>query len=183
MLFGKLFGCLAIIRSGRLLTTTSEQNLAILERLLQLLKKKIWIREVVSEAVLVYLDHLPVGSSPSTVPLAEIAEKLAPFISHCSVDSIHDMSAYEVILANGVQHFAVRNKAVGADKIFAKAGFSTHHSFFSAKSLPALAPILTAACAGFPKVCLLVSYCICVILSADSPCLALSAHSHFRRTI
>ncbi len=147
-MFGKLFGCYAVIRSGRL-EDDSVSAVSVLDRLLELHGRKGWLRETTSEAILYLLSRVPM-----VVVEKEVVSKLRPLVAVAdgSVGRyLEDMAAWQLVLISGLQDIV---KCQG-----------THHSVVSAlsdilpealvacvASLDLVTPTLLAATAGFPKV-------------------------------
>lgn len=140
-MFGRLFGYLALIRSGRL-QDDSKSALLALDRLVGLHKRKAWIREVVSEAVLFLLEEAELDDQSAR----SAAQRLGEILPAVGAD-LADMSAHEVVLVSGIQEICGSKKSLTALR-----GVVPTSRLLSPATLPDLAPTLLAACAGFPKV-------------------------------
>ena len=83
-MFGKLFGYLTMARSGLLLDQT-ELSMEILAKLLELHKRRNWLREVVSEAILVVMWSLPV---------AVVEEKVLALLANTDTDQTIGLGSF-----------------------------------------------------------------------------------------
>lgn len=97
-MFGRLFNYLAVIRAGRV--NDSTVALHILDRFIELHKRKVWIREVVSEAILLLFNTLP--NDNETVQTAINRIKLI-----LDINDIDEIPAHDIILISGLQAYAV----------------------------------------------------------------------------
>jgi hypothetical protein len=154
VMFGRLFGYLALIRSGRL-RNDSANSLLSLDRLIGLHKRKAWIREVVSEGILFLLEEMPTAAAT----IQSAAKKLSEILTSEGGGSadIAEISAHEIVLVSGLQSFCLLKKDLPAASASAlraiTARYTSHPALLlSPACLPTLAPTLLAACGGFPKV-------------------------------
>ena len=95
LMFGRLFGYLALIRSGRCCSIEIASHTAT--RLIDLSKRKVWIREVVVDALLQLLDVHP---SPG-----DLSPSLQPLLQ----GSIDEYSPHQLQLLLGVQAYLSRH--------------------------------------------------------------------------
>jgi hypothetical protein len=118
LLFGKLFAYLTIIHSKRLLKCKSEILFQIYDLLVILLNKKIWIREVISETIVLLLYQLHIDAS--TIPiLFDKIKRVTPQIDFSDrSDGIYSAFAYEIVLYSGIQKYLLyfHSKFNTADK-------------------------------------------------------------------
>jgi hypothetical protein len=101
LIFGKLFGYLAIIRSCRLLIddeSTQKLTMDILSRLLELHAKRGWIREVITESLLTLLSNVS-----NHVVKINIIEKLGDLIT----DPLQELTAWQLILCAGLKNYSI----------------------------------------------------------------------------
>ena len=145
-MFGKLFGYLALIRTGKL-EDDEENVVAIFDRLVDLHKRKGWIREVVCEAVLTLLAA--VNGSIVTV----LIPRLKLFLdTEVQEGAVGDMAAWQVMLCVGIQHLMV-SKGTGAESVKAElATLLPHADLMVPKHFQEMIPTLIEATGGFPKV-------------------------------
>ena len=100
-LFGKLFGYLSLIRSGRLSDDVIQTG-CIMDRLLELHARKGWLREVTTEAILTLLSAV----SLTVVDSAGLLDKISPLLAqHGRPTPIHEMTAWQLMLAIGLQQY------------------------------------------------------------------------------
>ena len=100
-LFGKLFGYLSLIRSGRLFDDVIQTGV-IMDRLLELHGRKGWLREVTTEAILTLLSAVSIA----VVEAAGLMEKISPLLAqHGQPTPIHEMTAWQLMLAIGLQQY------------------------------------------------------------------------------
>lgn len=154
VMFGRLFGYLALIRSGRL-RNDSANSLLSLDRLIGLHKRKAWIREVVSEGILFLLEEMP----SDVATMQSVSKKLSEILFNEGSDyvDIAEISAHEIVLVSGLQSFCLLRKDLPAGSANALRGLTAKYTappslLLSPTNLPVLAPTLLAACGGFPKV-------------------------------
>ena len=83
-MFGKLFGYLSLVRSG-LLQDHKELSIEILARLLELHKRRNWLKEVVSEAIFVVMWALPV---------AVVADEVLPLLGNTDTDGTIGLGSF-----------------------------------------------------------------------------------------
>ena len=170
VMFGRLFGYLALIHSGRLRQDPTGAMHA-LDRLIGLHKRKVWIREVVSEALLLLLEELPSDGNIMTT----VAHKLAEIL--CGAADLSDMSAHDIVLVSGLQSFCKSREAAVVEPIvrLVSAGYCSSPLLSAAHLQSHLMEPLLAACTGFPKVHRVWSSLLLAIFgSADFRCLPLS---------
>lgn len=91
MVFGRLFGFLALIRSGRL-DNDFENGKEIFKTMVDLLGTKGWLREVVVEALLELLDH---SSNDLIITV------IVPSFHELLGDSLVDLTSSQLMLAIG----------------------------------------------------------------------------------
>ena len=140
MMFGKLFGYLAIIRSGRLQIEISDDlSVELFNRILELHSKRGWIREVTSETMLALLETLDFKIFEA------VKDKIDTILT---VESVGEMSAWQLMLSLGLQLYQTIFPNY-SDSI-ATLILPTH--FFSKENILTLKPILMASTSGFPKV-------------------------------
>lgn len=145
-MFGKLFGYLALIRTGKL-ENDEENVVAIFDRLVDLHKRKGWIREVVCETVLALLATVNGAIITVLIP------RLKLFLDiEVQEGSICDMAAWQLMLCVGIQQLMV-TKGTGAESV--KDELSTllpHADLMTPQNFEEMIPTLIEATGGFPKV-------------------------------
>ena len=100
-LFGKLFGYLSLIRSGRLSEDVIQTG-CVMDRLLELHARKGWLREVTTEAILTLLSAV----SSAVVDSAGLLDKISPLLAqHGRPTPIQEMTAWQLMLAIGLQQY------------------------------------------------------------------------------
>jgi DNA polymerase phi len=165
-LFSKLFCCIAIIRSG-LIKDNKEQQLDILDRLLSLHEGKGWMREVVSDTLLLFCSSL----SDSEVIGATLV-KLKPLLNV----QIADMTAWQISMAIGLQHLVNstakdRATVTATWKVQWKAELSelpiSVHPI-TVHIIEELKDTLLAATTGYPKIHKVWEYLISFIFPMDA---------------
>lgn len=147
-MFAKLFCYLCIIRSG---VTKADQTLTmnLLDRLIELHEKKGWIREVVSEAILLFCASL---TEPVIIQCT--IRKLKALLT----TPLNEMAAWQIMLLTGLQQFNVDNTIVGQNcsinNIWQKEWLNLMPSFpnFCLQQLSAITDTLLASTNGYPKV-------------------------------
>lgn len=163
LMFGKLFGYLSVIRSGKL--GSDEENVTlIMDKLLELHNRKGWIREVVCESILTLLSALQEDMIRVILP------KVKTLLGDGQV-LLSDMTAWQLMLCVGIQQLAAA-KAITPSSLTAlkqeKEGEEDVEGSLSEQLLQLLPvsdvvtpgtfkemiPTLLEATAGFPKVCL-----------------------------
>jgi DNA polymerase phi len=107
-MFGKLFGYLSLIRSGKL-ENDSENVLIIVDKLLELHNRKGWLREVVGEALLNLLDVI--DSDIITLIIPKLKLLLGNLV-------IADMTAWQIMLCVGIQQYVHRTSAIKVSQMF-----------------------------------------------------------------
>jgi len=156
-MFGKLFSYLSIVRSGRLLVD-EETSLNLLTRLLELHRKRGWMREVVCESILSLL--WAISECPSVVEKALAEINTAGLLS----ESLTDYTPWQLLLALGLQRFASNNSGAKA-QIYS---ILPEKRVFTPDTLPLLVPALLASSAGFPKIHRMWDYILGLIFGMDS---------------
>jgi hypothetical protein len=146
IMFGKLFNFLALIRAGRI-QNDATTGLYILDRFIELHKRKGWIREVISESILLLFEALPHNDS-SVIQSA--LQKLKFIIDS---DELEEMSPHDLILFSGLQTLANKFEAEG----FSNLSEAIHRvvptePIFSPESFTSIENTLLNSCHGFPKV-------------------------------
>lgn len=141
-MFGKLFGYLSLIRSGKI-GKDQESVLMIFDRLLELHNRKGWIREVVCESILTLLNAVHNDIMPALIP------KLKVLLGNGLV-AIADMTAWQLMLCVGIQQLA---NAAGAGPIKSDMlDMLPQIDIATPASFQDMVPTLIEATAGFPKV-------------------------------
>lgn len=141
MLFGKLFGYIAFLESGRV-DDKEELLLQLFEKLVALFDNKIWLREVTSEVILSCLNKF---KSKSSWEIA--ANKLKGLV----LNDLSDYAAYDVVLVSGIQ-FMLNSKPELKEIITGTIESFPTETIISTNNLEEIGRILIAACAGFPKI-------------------------------
>lgn len=143
-MFGRLFNYLAIIRAGKV--NDSKIALHILDRFIELHKRKGWIREVVSEAILSLLNTFP--NDEETVQSAINKIKLI-----LEINEIDEIPAHDLILISGLQAYSEQKHSQGFSNLSQIVNqFIPIEPIFSVENFPLLEKTFVAACYGFPKV-------------------------------
>lgn len=135
-MFGKLFCYLSIIKSEQI----SKDNLLavnIFDRILELHVRKGWIREVTTDAILLFISAVTV----------DIIKLITPKLLTMINESFSNMSAWQIMLQIGLQN--VGDKVIR--KLMKKEVLSNKDAI-SMDSLNDISLTLLAATAGFPKV-------------------------------
>ena len=142
LLFGKLFGYIAIIRSGKL--SEERNSVDIFMRILDLHFKRGWIREVTSETILLLLE-----SNNFRILSNEIVfSKLQSLLSEISLS---DMAPWQLMLALGLQFYG--GIYSGEDiSVAISSLLGPSKDIFTPENMNDLQPVLLASTAGFPKV-------------------------------
>ena len=143
-MFGKLFGYLSLIRSGKL--ENDEENVVlIVDRLLELHNRKGWIREVVSESILTLLAVISGDMIKLVIP------KLRTLLGNGDVP-LCDMTAWQLMLCVGLQQLSA-TKGTGAESVKEELiELLPQLDMVTPGSLQEMIPTLLEATAGFPKV-------------------------------
>lgn len=142
MLFGKLFGYISIIRSGKLNQTDNEDTaVEIFNRVLELHQKRGWIREVTSETILLLLESL----NFTLLTNESVFSKLQSLLSEISIS---EMAPWQLMLALGFQFYQSIFPAVSSQISL----LLPDEQIFIAERMDVLSPILLASTAGFPKI-------------------------------
>lgn len=141
-MFGKLFCYLAVLRSGKVAKDV-DASVKILERILELHAKRGWIREVASEAVLVFMSTASADTVKAAVP------KVLPLLNDIPLS---ELAAWQLMLLTGLQNLSAKNAAFRA--VWEE--LSGDVTKFSMDQLDEVTATLSAATAGFPKVCVYV---------------------------
>lgn len=137
-MFGKLFGLLALIRSG----IVSDNELCILEvvkRLIDLYRRKTWMQELSIEAM---LDILFVTTE-------KIQLKIAPKLAELCNSSLEEQSENELLLRIALQSFAKRSSKNVTQAIY---GVMSVDNDFSLAHLSDVKSALFRSANKFPKV-------------------------------
>jgi DNA polymerase phi len=144
LMFGKLFGYLSLIRSGKL--ENDEENVVlIVDKLLDLHNRKGWIREVVSESILTLLAVISGDMIKLVIP------KLRTLLGNGDVP-LCDMTAWQLMLCVGLQQLAA-TKGTGAESVKEELiELLPQIDIVTPGSLQEMIPTLMEATAGFPKV-------------------------------
>ena len=154
LMFGKLFGYLALIRSGRLAGDCSNIVKALCI-LVELHQRKAWIREVVSESILHLLQQFYADKVSLDVAAAEsVVSKLNSLLPPTDDYEISDLPAHFLVLLHGLQKFA-KDLHVFCGKAVCDVFSSLtlpKQSIFAVESFASMSSTLLAACGGFPKV-------------------------------
>ena len=154
LMFGRLFGYLALIRSGKL----SGDNASIvktLDALIELHQRKAWIREVVSESILFLLQQFDFASDMFDTDVAlSVVSKLNEILPSTKNYDVGEVPAHLLVLLSGLQEFEESvHRSCEEDICAAMSSLSLpREPVITAESFLALAPTLLAACGGFPKV-------------------------------
>jgi DNA-directed RNA polymerase delta subunit len=98
LLFGKLFGYLSIVQSGKL-QSDKEHAEDIMTRLIELHGKKGWIREVVCEGLLALISVVDLDIA------AQLVGKFKPLLTQPEPVPISEMTAWQLMLAIGLQQY------------------------------------------------------------------------------
>jgi hypothetical protein len=162
-MFGKLFSYLALARSG-LLEGEEAVSMEVMARLLELHKKRNWMREVVSEAILVIMWSMP----PSLVE-----DKVLTLLANTDTDQVVGLGSYgtgtnlaladtpleeytpwQLQLAIGLQLYASEHgeEHKSVKKLVRALAPGETKKVCTADTLPSLETTLLGATAGFPKV-------------------------------
>ena len=155
LMFGKLFGYLSLIRSGKI-ENDKVNVLLIVDRLLELHNRKGWIREVVSESLLTLLSVI----HPDVITL--IIPKLKLLLGNGLIN-IADMTAWQLMLCVGIQQLATAptDKSDKGDKGEKEKSEKVkllmlqllpQGDMVTSSSFAEMVPTLIEATAGFPKV-------------------------------
>lgn len=137
-MFGRLFGLLALHRSGRL-AQDAELQVAIINELLEMAQWKKWFREACFEAALSILADVPKQRF-----VADVAAPMAAALS----GEVAEFNADQVLLAVGVQHYI---SAAGITKDELPEDYVAL-AFLRRKHVHLLAEPLRAASGTFPRV-------------------------------
>jgi hypothetical protein len=142
ILFGKLFNYLAMIRAGRV-SQDEPTTLYLLDRLVELHKRKGWIREVVSETILLLFE--------TTLPCTEsfllsARHKLKLILES---DDLEESPAHDLVLFSGLQTFV---SSLSPEQSHLLDDVVPKEPIFSAENFSSIENTLLSACHGFPKV-------------------------------
>ena len=159
-MFGKLFGYLSVIRSGKL--GSDEENITlIMDKLLELHNRKGWIREVVCESILTLLSALQDDMIKVILP------KVKTLLGDGQV-LLSDMTAWQLMLCVGIQQLAATKSITSSSLLESKSEKDGEKEESLSEQLLQLLPVsdivtpgtfkemiptLLEATAGFPKVC------------------------------
>ncbi len=140
LLFGKLFGYMSIVRSGKI-RCNDEYCLEVLQGLLDLHKRKVWIREVVVEAILDLAPEFNVDI---------LSTKGIPLMEHLFPEALEAMSPTQLMFAAGIE---MQARAIGDSHLMdIIATRLPKKRIISNKTLKKIESTLIAACGGFPKI-------------------------------
>lgn len=138
LMLGKLFGCLVLVKSGKLSKKDDVEFVA--KCLLQLHAWKAWMKELVSEIVLLMIDRI----SPALV-----VEVLLPLVKDwLNGIEVSELAAWQILLIAGLEQ-------ITASKPILKREFASMlptESLCRAHMFALLAPTLSIATAGYPKI-------------------------------
>lgn len=153
MLFGQLFGYLAVLRSNRVNNTTVVNDL--IDRLLLLHSKKGWIKEVTSEAILILI---------STIDSAHVKSIIVPKLKDLLGLALGDMAAWQIMLAIGLRNYGALYPQLIKDIVT----ILPEPQIVSPETIEIMAPTLAAATAGFPKLHRVWPYIMSAIFQMDN---------------
>lgn len=136
-MFGKLFGYLAIIRSGILANNEKIVN-EIVERIIQLHNKKIWIQELTAEALFLLLHQIEDNKKET------ILDQIIPLVP----TSLAEATENQITLLLGLHQFTTKNKF--ANKLWNKK--YSHLPTFDLSQMNEVLPSLIHSANKFPKV-------------------------------
>ena len=146
-MFGKLFGYLSLIRSGKI-EKDKVSVLLIVDRLLELHNRKGWIREVVCESMLTLLNVI------SSDIIVLVIPKLKQLLGN-GLLAISDMTAWQLMLCVGIQQIS---SASSTDIVKTEMlELLPQPDIVTPASFSEMIPTLLEATAGFPKVRQLIS--------------------------
>lgn len=146
-MFGRLFGYLAVIRSGRIHENDSSVALHILDRFIELYKKKSWIREVVAESILSLFEVLPKHETTFETATKRLQSSLS-----LDYNDLEELSSQELILFSGLQSYSksLSEKFPSLSAILNE--ILPEIPIFSVENFSLLEQTLLTSCHGFPKV-------------------------------
>lgn len=145
IMFGKLFNYLTLIRAGKI-HNDSTTALYIVDRLIELHKRKVWIREVVSETILLLFEVFPKIDS-----IFESAIQKLKFI--IDVEELDETPPHDLILLSGLQNLSMKLNSEGYTKISSIINqILPSETIFTPENFSVLENTLLNACHGFPKV-------------------------------
>ena len=105
LMFGKLFGYLALIRSGKLVGD-NDNIVKTLDTLIDLHQRKAWIREVISESILFLLQQFDFEADTFDTDSALcIVSKLNEILPTTKNYEISEVPAHLLVLLSGLQEF------------------------------------------------------------------------------
>ena len=138
LLFGKLFGYSALIRSNQL---KNHQDLAMktLNGLLDLYKKKEWFQEVVVEVIFDLLNELD-----DNIIIETVVPLLIPFFP----EKLENMSPNQLLFTAGIERLFKDNDKVSE----AISPYLLKKKIFSIRTIDIVGPTLIKSCSGFPKI-------------------------------
>jgi hypothetical protein len=154
LMFGRLFGYLALIRSGKL-SGDNTNIVKTLDTLIELHQRKAWIREVVSESILYLLQLFDFESDDFDVDVAlSVVSKLNEILPSAKDYDVSELPAHLLVLLSGLQKFEESvHDTCEVEICSAMSSLSLpREPVITAESFSVLAPTLLAACGGFPKV-------------------------------
>ena len=153
MLFGQLFGYLAVLRSNRVNDTKIVSDL--IERSLLLHSKKGWIKEVTTEAILILV---------STIDSTHVKNIIIPKLKDLLSPALGDMAAWQLMLAIGLRNYGALYPQLIKDIVT----ILPEPQIVSPETIEIMAPTLAAATAGFPKLHRVWPYIMSAIFQMDS---------------
>lgn len=137
-MLGKLFGCLVLIKSGKL--SRKEDFEFVAKSMAQLHGWKAWMKELVAEALLLLVDRIPVSL---------VVEVLLPLLKDwLSGVAVQDMAAWQILLVAGLEQIVASKPALKREL----APLLPIESLCRPHVFEHLAPTLSVATAGYPKV-------------------------------
>jgi hypothetical protein len=153
LMFGRLFGYLALIRSGKL-SGDNANIIKTLETLIELHQRKAWIREVISESILILLQQFDFADNFTSDIAASVVSKLNEILPAANDYDVTEVPAHLLVLLSGLQKFEEKVQAACEEDICAAMSTLSlpRDTVITAETFEALSPTLLAACSGFPKV-------------------------------
>lgn len=142
LIFGRLFGYIAIVRSGRL-QDEIVINEKVLDVLLELYNSKPWIHEAVIESILAFFEIIPMSKNTT-----QLISKLSILFEENILTN--DMSIDQLCLAIGLRNFLLTIES-GFPTIDSMP-FLTEDPIVTVDLIRALTGTLIGACSGFPKI-------------------------------
>jgi hypothetical protein len=136
LLFAKLFGSACIIRSCDF--CNQEDCMLILERLLDLHDKKLWMQDLVIECIFLLLSYIPESYQASVLCR----------LKHLVSVPLNEMTPNGLLFAIGLQHLSITSEA------FSKASSTAFglKNLFNLESIDEISNGLLHSASKFPKV-------------------------------